>query len=1218
MPGTQRRVVNPMGNYVANKQAAIQAQHDAPPRSLFEQIGGVFTNLPQGLISLGSAAARSAIAPMRSVYDLATGNGSVADVVASNLPAFGAPGIAPGAMASTQMSQDARNKYLPLQQQFYRSGEQTVGNIAHPSRYARAVRDGTIVDTVLNDAANIAMVGGAAGKLFGALPAAADAAAVAEQAARGAAEAATITRTAAEARAAAGGFPPPFSPPGTGGFAPPTGAGIARPPVMSVPLARGGLIDALRAAEGAAGQVKHFAERTANAPFTVANRGLKLAGGGSAMLRDSALGDWAAQHAPFASGGLPAVGEKWAGMADTTTRGRLGRSMRQVAPMRMTAEGQAFRPAVRAASQASMRAEAAATKVLREFTDMNAMTIEEQGVATALRSGIAHDFEQALNAGKTVAEARDAIATRNIPEQTLTYETAQVLADYLAGKMDPARMTVIDKYGEAVGKLLDGPKGQTERALTGVGRSKPMDPRFLGDQVLLDRVETQLLEAGVDASKLPNGLLEGLINRDAAAIAENAALANPVDLQVLSNILDNPGVWPKAWRPSMRAAGLRRVTFVEDATAQAQADIVALKAAKASKADVAAAKANLAAVEAQATADARRTIALRPSDKMLTGQERPGYVSSARSDLADPRSVGTGRQPLRDGSPGLRGVTSENFSAQSGIMPMSARTMAEAIGKEAGRTTMNQAVTDMMQHPALRTVEELLPQAVRDDLMRGAQREAKAALGSPGQIKQATKKFYGMAVTDALKQAGFEPLIGDLAAPEVGAFNPDSRVPYHEITDATVALPQGLKDALVPNVSTKDMNVILRGLSKVNSKWKGNVLPFSVRWQMGDVVGGAFMSMVGGGIPPWELIKGMRAMRKLSPEAVQAIIDHPDLQSGSLTMGEVKFKHRGPDAPGPRTPIGKLKEMSFKLNGKIVDLNRHGYVLAKLQRLLEAKGLNLDSAEANALWDHPDVQQAITAAVEDANKVMGTFDEMTPFERRVVKEIFPFWLWNRHITQLAWRTATDNPARMMWTLRIGSYGTDPEANLPPWLAGSIPFGDQLLPTNFLNPFNDVGGGNIYTPEGALRAMSPGIKLAAAAGLGADLNNGGTQFTRPYGSGNVDALGRDTFTPMFGNPGELAYQGLRQIPFTREMMNLLPTAEVGGVGLGPHPRYGNGAMMVDRYGHPIDSNTRWKNAGGLISLPWPTDQADVAQLQGAEAKRRRLRAQRAAKVVGFGG
>jgi hypothetical protein len=636
-----------------------------------------------------------------------------------------------------------------------------------------------------------------------------------------------------------------------------------------------------------------------------------------------------------------------------------------------------------------------------------------------------------------------------------------------------------------------------------------------------------------------------------------------------------------------------------------------------------------------ATPDIAAAIPNTPSDMLAAGLPKPGYVPAGVSDLIDPKRVGTGRRPDRYGIPGIRKPRSENMRASSEELPYSARGMADLIGQEAGQTAANMDVHRIFSDGRLRNVGQILGQTAAD-LRAKADAEAQAQGGTPAQIAERAKVLYGRAVTEALAEQGFEPLIGDRLAPQHGDFNPDKKIEFDQVGDETVVLPAGLRERLIPYMTGKEMGPFMNTLERLNGKIKGVLLPFSVKWYMGDLVGGAFMSWVGGGIPPNQLFDGMQKIGDLSEEGTRAIFDHPDFQDAGLNFEESARMRNLTERPAPTTGpgataigrawyrAGDVRRASYRLNGSINRINRQGYVLAKLQQLLDERGLDLDLGDVDrAEWQRPGIQAAITDAVEDANKIMGTFDDMTPFERRYIRNIFPFYAWNRHITKLAWRTAIDNPARMVWTMRIGTYGQDPNdpMNDLPWLRGGLSIGNKIMPTNFINPFNDIAGGSIYTPGGALKATSPALKMLAL-GVGRDPNNELASVTRPYDGKGLGPTGKDGgFRPL--TPAEFGYNALRQFAPGRALFNVLPTNEIAGVGLGPHPRYGSGALIVDKRGRPIDQSSRWQSLYGLVSaggtdgaIPFITDREDIEPILAARAKRLEEAQRRASNTIRF--
>jgi len=227
----------------------------------------------------------------------------------------------------------------------------------------------------------------------------------------------------------------------------------------------------------------------------------------------------------------------------------------------------------------------------------------------------------------------------------------------------------------------------------------------------------------------------------------------------------------------------------------------------------------------------------------------------------------------------------------------------------------------------------------------------------------------------------------------------------------------------------------------------------------------------------------------------------PETETPPVTLESVRENPR----EALRHPIRTAQAPGFKLNEFINRTQRQAFTLEHLQRQLDKAGITLDDAAATP--HAPEVQQALKDAVKRADDALGAYDDMSPFEKRYVRQLFPFWSWIRNITRISANLVIDQPLRAAWVMRVGALGTDPNSELPDYLRGSIqtPFG--LVDSNFLNAFADPTAQSILTPEGAMRSLSPGIKLAAVAGAGMDLNRSGLPLSRPFGSGRTDTLGR---------------------------------------------------------------------------------------------------------------
>lgn len=124
----------------------------------------------------------------------------------------------------------------------------------------------------------------------------------------------------------------------------------------------------------------------------------------------------------------------------------------------------------------------------------------------------------------------------------------------------------------------------------------------------------------------------------------------------------------------------------------------------------------------------------------------------------------------------------------------------------------------------------------------------------------------------------------------------------------------------------------------------------------------------------------------------------------------------------------------------------------------------------------PDI--ARDAGIIHANKAFIDWDSLTPFERNVVKQVFPFYAFTRYVAQYLYQYPADHPLRASIISRIASAERDDNTSgLPgkfnqlfffgqPDLAGNIKASDVRA----INPFRDAA--NIFTWAGFFSSLSP--------------------------------------------------------------------------------------------------------------------------------------------------
>lgn len=862
--------------------------------------------------------------------------------------------------------------------------------------------------------------------------------------------------------------------------------------------------------------------------------------------------------------------------------GEMARNVRATQAARLTREGRLGYNLLRTGWARGQRAYDRVWKIAAENAKRGGYLTAEEGAAAAMLNGIGQgDYnltQLGRQLGMTPEMVREMHAQRLLPEQGFTPEIRDIVHQYMDGTLPAEARARVDQHMAEMRALLEDVQAKTE---SGQGRlSGGLNPQQLGVDAIDQNVELNLAQ-------------QGMKQKDIRALTQlKQQYGDWESLRGLDPMLDvalsDITSYPSRWRPLMRQMNLAQQKGLP--------------------------------------------VSSLPADLAAMGYD-PVYLPGGESSLFTPRWQKLGQDILNVGTTGLRRMGSERLRMSGEVQPYSWRTLGEQLASRARTTAMNEALITFVQAGGIKRVANVIDQtemtALRTEAINEAAAQNPALFNSP-QSRQvlmeqaaAVQKILGARIVDTLKERGYEVLQGNPLNPKAGDFNPGAAVETALVYGDSLVLPTGVKGRFALRTIPKGVNAVLEGLRFTNRKFKGAVLPFSLRWQIGDIVGGQFQATVGGGIRPDEMFVQLKRLKdgNLSQEALDATVNHPNFVDTGLTRDMADYRSAR-QSQGPRTIIGRTQQKSFAFNEAINRMNRQGYMLAKLERLLTAKGLSIDAVEQSKAWADPEVVKAINAAVEDSNKVMGTFDDLTPFEQRYLREISPFYAWTRHITKLAFRTAIDNPARVVWTLRLGTLVTDPD-NRPDWLAGSIGIpdnllpdfiakGDALMPLNFLNPFNDALNNPAYTPSGIARSLSPGIKIPLAGIFGLEANPGdnATPFrpiTRPYG---------DTRNPL----RDAIYTGLQTFPVTREAINLAPQFDLAGIDLGPVVRYHSGRKMVDKYGNPIGpyANINPLAARATIPLrlagvPLPTSVADAQAISRSAAKARVVRRRRKRKV-----
>jgi len=606
---------------------------------------------------------------------------------------------------------------------------------------------------------------------------------------------------------------------------------------------------------------------------------------------------------------------------------------------------------------------------------------------------------------------------------------------------------------------------------------------------------------------------------------------------------------------------------------------------------------------------------------------------------------------------------------QTGLTATSVGQQAGKLNEVMGQFSRNVVVEEFITSPefALPTSNVVGIQRVLD-LQQAAINELQNQ-GIPRntpQFETALKRRTGELLIRELRLRGYEPVSPVKFDPEVPSHSPVGglqEIVGAETVDAnTIAMRIGLRDTIASrfepvhgNTTPSAVTRVFDKVGKLTQGWKSVVLPFSLRWQVGDLVGNIMNAWIRGDIPANEMVRAMQdvknritvdgdgIVRTLKSDVADQTMADPvlaalvgaGLEARGLRGAELKAISEGTLRPvGERISsrmFPKFRQKAFNVNATQNLIARAAVAITKLEAELASKGRTLDEIDPITLLNDKVLNDAVVKAVQETNSTLGAFAEMTPWERNVLRQVFPFWSWIKFINKAAAQLVLDQPDRVLFYGHIGSMYTSGEGkDLMDWLKDKTPTPFGFMDFRFLNPYSDAmifSRNPIDALSQTFTRPSPvimtGIDAANALGFYATGKNlipyGG--MSRPgYLEGRPGASARG----VGDLAGELGYMALNRFggPF-RNVLTVLPNeipviAPEGrligtDVAIGTRNRYPQGSARTQGiYAEPRLNPTVARVGAILASLGVPAPMFDTekayaqGETQAAKDEKARLR------------
>jgi len=331
-------------------------------------------------------------------------------------------------------------------------------------------------------------------------------------------------------------------------------------------------------------------------------------------------------------------------------------------------------------------------------------------------------------------------------------------------------------------------------------------------------------------------------------------------------------------------------------------------------------------------------------------------------------------------------------------------------------------------------------------------------------------------------------------------FDPGSMMPFQGS-----AGPLGEQTWIPRQVGETLKKANSEGLSKlralndpVTRLWRISLLPLSPRWHLYNIVGGSVMMSAEVGPQAFRHIGQAREILKAVKEGGELPRWVPrELERNIGLIGKEEAAlalKRGASASRwwQESTIGKagrgFVQKSFDLNSYFDDLYKTmSYLEGESQALSRFKKAGMEDDVARGL--------AAEEGINAARKVLQDTAAMTPFERSVLRQIFPFYSWLSHLMRFVfnypadhpWRTAIVASGSRIVMEDFGDGASTDMLDILSWGERDEQGRQKSVNVRGMNPFSDAA--NLFTLAGWLGSTNPLFQTATQA-LGFDAMQGG--------------------------------------------------------------------------------------------------------------------------------
>lgn len=358
----------------------------------------------------------------------------------------------------------------------------------------------------------------------------------------------------------------------------------------------------------------------------------------------------------------------------------------------------------------------------------------------------------------------------------------------------------------------------------------------------------------------------------------------------------------------------------------------------------------------------------------------------------------------------------------------------------------NQFLSDHVQGVYTRSWDDIAPELHKEvDLMR-AKGKIPRGVDEAGALQIALNKGYVEWNPEAMFETTRPKLTGTAT---VGA--------------TKTYLPRNIAKILDDLIEPYNPNAYVRAAGKVSKIYKTSIMQFSLKHMAHIQLGGMMMVAMRGGV---EELMNLGAAWKMAREGEMpaGLNRHLDIETpdqlfqvaAGNKMGELYAKS-----------LGGVAKAKYKLDEFATNFQRSLAYLGEESRAVKKGYTPGEAAELG---------------LRHANKTLVDLAGMNPFERNVLRQVFPFYSFMRHTLRYALTYPIDHPLRASILANVARIEQgDWSSGLPDSMQSLFFLGTpnangdiNTVEMKQFNPFRDTG--TYFTFAGFFKALHPGLSL----------------------------------------------------------------------------------------------------------------------------------------------